>query len=307
MSADWSARLREHVQQRTIVLPAHRVVFFPMPKAGCTSTLWLLAGLVGLTADDFARSALPEVSPALLVHDLARWPDGHRLAQLDGDDRDRALHEDGWLRFTIVRDPVPRLWSAWQSKLLLREPKFVAKFGDQPWFPRLPTDPQQIVEDFHAFVAVLCQNDVGRDDTQDPHWAVQHDMAATLPLNHIGRVEAMTETIDLLRAHLAPDGWDGPLRRDNRTPLPLPGDAFPADVAAAVDDHYRADLDAFGYPPVATRPVTADGWDETVAPLLPLVRDLADHNERIGQLSRLARDRGAKVRALNDKLRDRSG
>jgi hypothetical protein len=294
--ADWPSRLREHVQQRTIVLPEHRVLFFPMPKAGCTSTLWLLAGLLGLTPEDFSRSALAEVSPALLVHDLGRWPDGHRLAQLDDADRDRALHADGWFRFTIVRDPAPRLWSAWQSKLLLREPKFVAKFGDQPWFPRLPVDPQQVVEDFHAFVAVL-----GRDDTHDPHWAPQQHMAEALPLDHVGRVEAMADTLDALRAHLAPTRLDAPLRRDNRTPLPLPAAAYPAAAAAAVDDYYRADLDAFGYPPVASRPVTTDRWSDEVAPLLPVVRDLVDHNERIGQLSRLARDRGARARALAEK------
>ena len=37
-----------HVAQRTVVLPQHRVLFLPMPKAGCTSVLWLLAELAGL-------------------------------------------------------------------------------------------------------------------------------------------------------------------------------------------------------------------------------------------------------------------
>jgi hypothetical protein len=300
--ADRKARLHDHVQQRTVVLPEHRVVFFPMPKAGCTSTLWLLAGIAGLSPDDFGRSALPEVSPALLVHDLARWPGRLRLSELDGEDRDRALHADGWFRFTIVRDPATRLWSAWQSKLLLREPKFVAKFGDRGWFPRVPAAPHEVIEDFHAFVAVLDQGDV-----DDPHWAIQQDMAGALPLNHVGRVEAMADTLRSLRVHLAPVEWDGPLRRDNRTPLPLPAAAYPATVAASVDDHYAGDLAAFGYPPVVSRPGASDDWEAVVTPLLPLVRDLIDHNERIGQLSRLARDRGARVRALNEKLRNRSG
>jgi hypothetical protein len=295
---DWPSRLREHVQQRTIVLPDEKVLFFPMPKAGCTSTLWLLAERAGLSADDFSRSASPEISPALLVHDLARWPARHRLGQLEPADRDRALHEDGWFRFTIVRDPAPRLWSAWQSKLLLREPKFVMKFGAEPWFPRIPRDPQQILDDFYAFVAVL-----DRDGTEDVHWAVQSDLSGELPLDHVGRVETIDAMTSALRAHLGDTDPGGPLRRDNRSPLPMPAAAFPSDVAAVVDAHYRADFAAFGYPTVASRPVTTDDWAATVTPLLPLVRDLIDHNERIGQLSRLARDRGAKVKALNEKLR----
>jgi hypothetical protein len=303
-SQDLSDRLRDHVHQRTVVLPEQRVLFFPMPKAGCTSMLWLLAELAGLSADDFARSALPEVSPALVVHDLARWPKRHRLAGLDPDAAERALHEDGWLRFTVVRDPGPRLWSAWQSKLLLREPKFVAKFGELHWFPRLPQEPVQILEDFAAFVAVL-----GDDGTHDVHWAVQHDLVSFLPFGHVGRVEAMDETTAALWAHLgtaSAAAAGGSLRRDNRTPLPLPAAAFPPAVAAGVDAHYAADLSSYGYSPLSDRPTVTDDWEQTVAPLLPLVRDLIDHNERIGQLSRLARDRGAKVRALNEQLRNRA-
>jgi hypothetical protein len=294
----WPARLREHVQQRTIVLPEHKVLFFPMPKAGCTSMLWLLAELAGLSADDFSRSGSPEISPALLVHDLTRWPSGHRLGSLDADERERALHEDGWFRFTIVRDPAPRLWSAWQSKLLLREPKFHAKFGDHPWFPRLPVDPDEVVADFHAFIAVL-----GQDGTEDVHWAVQSELSGTLPLAHVGRVESMDDTLAALRAHLGDTAPRGALRQDNRTPLPMPAHAYPPEVAVAVDAFYRADFDAFGYPTVASRPMTTDDWAAQVKPLLPLVRDLIDHNERIGQLSRLARDRKDKIRSLKGDLR----
>jgi hypothetical protein len=130
-----------HVLQRTVVLPAHKVLFVPVPKAGCTSVLWRLAALAGLDAETFARSAMPEVSTALTVHDMSLWPPAHRLAAYDEDERARLLAEDGWLRFSLVRDPAPRLWSAWQSKLLLREPRFVETFGDADWFPRVSHDP----------------------------------------------------------------------------------------------------------------------------------------------------------------------
>ena len=100
-----------HVLQRTVVLPEHRVLFLPVPKAGCTSMMWLLAELAGIPAQRFARSSLAEVTPALTVHDMGLWAP-HRLADFEGDERDRVLSEDGWLRFTIVRDPVRRLWSA---------------------------------------------------------------------------------------------------------------------------------------------------------------------------------------------------
>jgi hypothetical protein len=100
-----------------------------MPKAGCTSLLWLLADLAGIPAETFAQSALPEVSPALTVHDMSLWGEGFRLSDYADAERERILTDDGWFRFTLVRHPAPRLWSAWQSKLLLREPRFVVAYS----------------------------------------------------------------------------------------------------------------------------------------------------------------------------------
>ena len=43
----------DHVLRRTVVLPEHRVLFLPVPKAGCTTILHILADLAGLSADAF--------------------------------------------------------------------------------------------------------------------------------------------------------------------------------------------------------------------------------------------------------------
>ena len=107
-----------HVLQRTVVLPEHRVLFVPVPKAGCTTVLWRLAALAGLDAETFADSAMPEVSTALTVHDMSRWPAEHRLATYTPEERDRLLGEDGWLRFTLVRDPATRLLAQVTAPLL---------------------------------------------------------------------------------------------------------------------------------------------------------------------------------------------
>ena len=214
-----------HVLQRTVVLPELRVLFLPVPKAGCTSVLWLLADLAGIPPERFSRSRLAEVTPALTVHDTNLWAP-HRLADFEGDERERVLAEDGWLRFTIVRDPVRRLWSAWQTKLLLREPRFVDAFGDQPWFPRVPERPADLREDFRSFVAALSNPSV-----EDVHWGVQHELVSQLPLTHVGRVERFDETLARLREHLG-DRRPGEPGRENRSPLSMPADAY--DAAGAV-------------------------------------------------------------------------
>jgi hypothetical protein len=274
-----------HVEQRTVVLSDLRVLYLPMPKAGCTTVLWLLADLAGLPLETFERSAWPGVLPALVIHDIDLWGEGHRLADYEGNERERVLTEDGWFRFSLVRHPATRLWSAWQSKLLLREPRFVATFGDEPWFPRMPERPADLVEDFRRFVAAVASG-----AAEDVHWAVQHDLAKQVPLGHVGRVEQFDDTLELLRAHVRSDALPSERGRENRTPLPMPPGAYDEAAATALHDHYRPDFDHYGYDPV--RPSDAGAaaeWEGRVAPLLPILQDTVEKHRRIGQLHRLAR------------------
>ena len=279
-------RFAQHIELRTVVLPELRVLYLPIPKAGWTTILWLLADLAGIPAETFDHSTLPGVSPALTVHDMGLWGPGRRLADYQGEERERVLTEDGWLRFTVVRNPAPRVWSAWQSKLLLREPRFVSEYGDEPWFPRIPREPADPVEDFRRFVAA-----VAAGEAVDVHWAVQHDLVARLPIEHVGRLESLDDTLAVLRAHVPDELWPARTRHDNRTPLPLPRAAFDAATAEGLNRHYADDFAEYGYDPVEP---SADGqavaeWRERATPILPHVQETIDRHVRIGQLHRMAR------------------
>lgn len=295
-----SAPFARHVLERTVVLPELRVLFLPVPKAGCTTVLWLLAELAGLAPERFAGSARPEVTPALTVHDMSRWPRGHRLADHVGEQRERVLTEDGWLRFTLVRDPAARLWSGWQSKLLLREPRFVEAFAAQPWFPRVPEHPADLVEDFRRFVAALPGG--GADDV---HWAVQSQLVGRLALTHVGRVERLADTLALLRAHVGVDRWPArPAAAENRSPVaPAPG-AYDDAAAAVLRARYRDDFDAYGYDDAlpAGDGAARAAWEADVAVLLPALRATIDEHARLGQLHELAQHRLRRVRALEQRL-----
>ena len=294
-SSEAVAPFARHVEQRTVVLPELRILYLPVPKAGCTTVLWLLVELAGLPPEAFAQSGVAEVSTALTVHDLTLWGEERLLAGYAGEERERLLTEDGWLRFTVVRDPGTRLWSAWQSKLLLREPRFAAAFGDEPWFPRIPERPAELVEDFRRFVAAIPG---GRAD--DVHWGVQLDLVEQLPFTHVGRVERLDETLAVLREHVSSRRWPPEGGQENRTTLPPPPHAYDEETAAVVNERYAADQRHFGYEPV--RPsddaVAASEWEARVSPFLPLVRDTIDKHGRIGQLHRLVR----RVQTLEETL-----
>ena len=139
---------------------------------------------------------LPGVSTSLTIHDMNLWGKGYRLADYEGQERERILTEDGWFRFSVVRNPAPRLWSGWQSKLLLREPRFFEMFGEEPWFPRIPAEPEEMVEDFRRFAKAVAAN-----EAEDVHWAIQSELIDRLPIDHVGRLEELGDTLALLREH----------------------------------------------------------------------------------------------------------
>jgi hypothetical protein len=278
----------DHVRSHTVVLPQQRVLYLPMPKAACTSVLWALAELAGMTPEDFDGSTLPEPSAALTVHDMNAWAPDHRFSHYEGE-------MQGWLRFTVVRDPWHRLWSAWVSKLLLREPRFVAQYGRQPWFPREPEDAAAIVEDFRRFVAA-----VGAGEAEDVHWAVQHDLSSQLPLTHVGRAERLGDTMRLLYEHVGTE--PAPASRRNASPLALPPDAYDAEAAETVRRAYAADFEAFGYDE-RPRGGSPAAWDL----VLPLLRGTIDQHVRLGQLHRLSQRRAERIQSAESRLAARQG
>ena len=300
LTADRETPFTAHVQSHTVVLPRQRVLFLPMPKAACTSVLWALAELVGMTPDDFAGSTLPEPSAALTVHDMNAWAPEHRLAEYEGEARSRILRDDGWLRFTVVRDPWHRLWSGWLSKLLLREPRFVSRYGDEPWFPRVPETAAGIVEDFQRFVWA-----VGAGDAEDVHWAVQHDLQRQLPLDHVGRAERLEETLAVLYRH---SGAVAPPRvgRRNASALPLAPHAYDDTTAGIVRRRFWADFASFGYDDAPPDAGLSAEWERRAEDVLPLLQTAIDEHDRIGQLHRLAQRRAERMQVAETRLQSRS-
>ena len=267
--AEPEPRFPNHIEQRTIVLAEQRVLYMPVPKAGWTTVGWLLAEVAGLPSDLFEHSMLPGVSTSLTIHDMNLWGNGYRLADYEGEERERILTEDGWFRFSVVRNPAPRLWSGWQSKLLLREPRFFDIFGEEPWFPRIPAQPEDMVEDFRRFVAAVAAR-----EAEDVHWAIQSELIDRLPIGHVGRLEKLDDTLALLREHVGGERWPTEKRQENRTPVPLPPTAYDEQAAAALNEHYAEDFARYGYEPAA--PTEDAGgmkkWSERVAPLLPIIQ-----------------------------------
>lgn len=245
---DADRRPRKIAAAASFVLPELKLVYVTNLKVACSTIKWLLAELSGQNPNDFFASLGRRPTRAQTVHDRAAWAGVRPLG--DFDDLG-AFAADGWMVFTMVRDPRARLWSAWQSKLLTSNPNFIGPIQEEPWYPRVPRDVSDVIEDFQRFVETLAverrrMRRVGRDG----HFRPQSDLVYRKGLRYTAVYDlAEIPTFERdLAAHLISVGYNDlpALRNDNDAPLRLTKDVLAGGVSEAIEDIYREDFARFG-------------------------------------------------------------
>ena len=105
----------------TYVASRSRVLYTMVPKVACTTLKWGLLEWEGYDPSIVTKSRNPAfLTMDNLIHDSDLFP----IPTLDTVSeplRAEALQSDDWLRFAVTRDPHDRLYSAWESKVLLRQ------------------------------------------------------------------------------------------------------------------------------------------------------------------------------------------
>lgn len=180
-----------------------------------------------------------------------------------------------------------RVWSAWVSKILLRDPRFVRRYGAEPWFPEPPRIPEDIIRSFRAFVAALPDRAAG---WHDPHWMSQVELAGTDVFRTTWlRVWSGSRTISgtLHGIYDATDGTrsDSAARTDRCFRSPPSCSTPRAGRSARRLQHVT---DAFGYAvSESTVGLPLDAWVAMAEARLPGIHAVIERNERIGDLKKL--------------------
>jgi hypothetical protein len=227
-----------------------RAVYVSVNKAACTSLKWLVADLQGERPEQFHASLSREVGRAMTIHKRGLWERTPMLHRLPAAKLREISPGDGWFVFAVVRHPAARLWSAWQSKLLLREPAWAERFGGEPWFPRIPAGTEDIAEDFAHFVSFV-EREPDHPMARNRHVAPQMRLLVPdrMPYTRIYRTGEIPQLLADFEAHLREQGWSGKLTlpNSNETPLrPLAG-FFTEPVRATIRRVYAQDFERFGY------------------------------------------------------------
>ena len=204
--------------------------------------------------------------------------------------------------FAVVRDPWSRLWSAWQSKFLVRHTRYLRSFGDQPWFPRVPTSAEDVVEDYRRFVMARPW-ETDPELRKDVHFVPQVRSVdpSRFPSARIYDLSELSALFADIHDHLGAADRELYLPRANETPLGMTSEVLDSGVLEAVRDAYAADFEAFD-----------DRWDPERLKLVPsgwsqdAIEHVAFHtvaNERIGDLSSQLRSTQRELRSTRRELR----
>ncbi|WP_375501445.1 sulfotransferase family 2 domain-containing protein [uncultured Jatrophihabitans sp.] len=281
------------------VLRDHKIVYVSTTKVSCSSLRWMIADLAGEDFTSFYRAPGDHQTRLMTIHaHRDTWEHAPQIKHVPPEQRAEISRDNGWFIFAVVRDPWTRLFSAWQSKLLVRHASYVARYADQPWFPRVPKTPEDVLTDWRTFVRAtpwLSHAELRRD----PHFMPQVDSVHPDIVNY-SRIYSLSEMRELqgdLHAHLAGLGRDQELYlpRANESPLRMTRECLDAETAAAIAEAYRVDFVAFpGRWELAELRLSDAPW---TADAIDSVGYHGVANERIGDLSR-------ELRAIRDELRE---
>ncbi len=282
-------------------MPRWKAMYVSVNKAACTSLKWLVADVQEESRERFHRSLSREVSRTMTIHRRSLWQNTPMAKWMTDDELAAIAPTDGWFVFGVVRHPTARLFSAWQSKLLLREPWWwVDEYGDESWFPRVPARGDEVVEDFVRFVRAIAQNPEQRV-FRNRHFAPQHGLLAVdrMEYTRIYRTTDISQLLSDFERHLRAKGWQGEplaLARANETPLkPIPS-LFTPEVLEASRELYRTDFETFGYDdPMPSGLDPSDRYDPAS---ITEVGRLIERSERINDLALHAQQLNAELREV---------
>ncbi len=260
-----------------------RVLYILVPKNACTTMLWGLLELEGNDPAIMNGSLKRRIStPEEVVHDTDLYPIP-TLADVSDSLRRDALTGLEWLRIAVVRNPFTRLYSAWESKVLLCPPG-AWRFRDAP----------ELIENehgidvgasFRSFVLELSQRP--EDWLSDEHFRPQADLVPTEAIDDIELVPTVAIP-DLFRRLSDRAGRAVAPRRSNEG-LGIDGTALLDDeTAERISELYAADFKMTGADPNAFVPGEPVFLDSVAQRLMRLARARGQRTMQLGRSYRKA-------------------
>jgi hypothetical protein len=196
----------ERLKSSTYLSIRHKYLYVDTPKAACTTLKQLIADIEGISEKSFWESLALDSKIPMLIHDRFLF-DLPSLGSVSRQVAEEVLTSRDFFRFCFVRNPYSRLFSAWQSKILMREPHFLVHFRDNRLSEFSNADTWGTIrQSFRRFVRYLFETDFPH--FSDAHWAKQSSLIFSGKINYnlVGRTESFANDIRTFFEHLMRHG-----------------------------------------------------------------------------------------------------
>jgi len=251
MITDWNAKevqsLLSYLGSYSYCSKQYNLLYIATPKVACTSLAWWFAGLEGYEQCLREERESVESDPDLVIHDAF-----HKVAPditgLHPDALVEPLTSDSFFRFAVVRNPYKRIFSAWQSKILLKEPLQSKPYLNCNFFNQEIESKNELAKAFEGFLEYIYENEDPED--YDIHWASQTNLLRPDLVDYsiLVKLEKPEELTTALAEKLG-DHYINPFdsRHVNESLMPYQRDFFTERSVELIRCMYEDDFKVFNY------------------------------------------------------------
>lgn len=236
-----------HLRWNSYLSLRHKLLYVATPKVACTSLKWWFASLEG--CEEALRSARVshETDPDLVVHDTFHIV-APQVTGLLPEALVEALTATDYFRFALVRNPFRRTFSAWQSKILLREPLQSEAYSLRDFVLHPIGNLGDISFAFERFLEHLAAEEAPL--ARDVHWMPQAEILRPDLINYsmLVKIEDTAALSQALRQRLG-QGVEDPFatKRTNESLIPYLPELITPRSFELIQSIYAADFRVFGY------------------------------------------------------------
>lgn len=280
----------------------YKLLYVATPKVACTSLKWWFADLEHVSEIIRDRAESTETSPELVIHD-AFFKVAPNVTGLLPNALMEPLTSDGYFRFAVVRNPYKRIFSAWQSKLLLREPLQVTPYLGCGFYNQPIEKASDIALAFEGFLEHLLTNEAS--SYWDIHWTPQVDLLRPDLINYtkLVKIEDAKALSQALAIHLGESISDPfAVRHVNESLIPYLPELVTERSSELILLLYAADFEVFGYSkqPPKTNELFSEGQFDIALKAIGIIRG---RHQRFGEIQASMREQV--VRISQDVIRER--
>jgi hypothetical protein len=268
-----------------LVAPRIKVLYVPTTKVACSTLKLLISQIEGSYNEAASRAIIsPNISQEQTVHNY-HVHGMQRFFDLTAKRQWEILQSPEWLRVGTLRDPLARLYSSWENRVLLRAPG-----TPEVIFERCP----DVLVDGRIDVAATFQYFV-RQFHADPHAFMIDDhfrpqyntlYSNQLEYHHLVRVDVPGQLLALADTLNSRAGTSVGLQRLNSGLGIKPFQVYDKETADLATEIYERDYEWYGFTPhafaAATPHLVLDALQQA------LLGNLRDTTERLIFLSRAA-------------------